>query len=38
MKFVKNIIGYQLETFNGSAYQKVIESGKISLYGYRRHA
>ena len=38
VKFVKTIMGYQLGTFNGSSYLKVIESGRIRLYGYVRHA
>ena len=38
VKFVKTIMGNQLETFNGSSFLKVIESGRISLYGYVRHA
>ena len=37
MKFVKTIMGNQLETFNGNAYLKVIDSGRISLYGYVMH-
>ena len=37
MIFLKNIMGNQEGTFNGSEYVKVVESGRISLYDYVMH-
>ena len=37
VKVVKAITGNQLGTFSGSPYLKVIERGRISLYGYVMH-
>ena len=38
MTFFKPIMGNQLESFNGSVYVIMNESGRISLYDHIRHS